>query len=161
MSKSLIDFAPRGVLRWVLRLPIHLYRARLGWLLGERFLMLTHQGRKSGRPRQSVIEVVQHDLQTDTYFVVSGWGNKADWYQNVEKNPNVLIHVGRRTCQATAELLPPEQATAILKSYARLHPIAFKEIGRLFFGPSVSPEPEAVERLAGRMPMIALHAKCE
>ncbi|MGE5252049.1 MAG: nitroreductase family deazaflavin-dependent oxidoreductase [Bacteroidota bacterium] len=159
MSRSLIDLAPRGALRWLLRLPIHLYRARLGWLLGERFLMLTHQGRKSGLPRQTVIEVVQHDRKTDTYYVVSGWGSKADWYQNVEKNPNVLVHAGRRTLKATAEPVPLERAIGILRAYARLHPIAFREIGRLFFGSSVSLEPEAVERLAGRMPMVALHAR--
>ncbi len=35
--------------------------ARLGWLQGSRFLMLTHIGRKSGLARQTNIEVVGHD----------------------------------------------------------------------------------------------------
>jgi hypothetical protein len=55
---------PRGLLRLALRLPIWLYRWRLGWLLGDRFLLLTHTGRKSGLPRQVVLEVVHHDEAT-------------------------------------------------------------------------------------------------
>jgi hypothetical protein len=31
---------------------------KLGWLLGNRFLMLIHTGRHSGRLHQTVIEVV-------------------------------------------------------------------------------------------------------
>jgi hypothetical protein len=42
MMRRLTDFNPkRGLMRLALRLPIWLYRARLGWLLGERFLLLT------------------------------------------------------------------------------------------------------------------------
>lgn len=46
---------PRGLLRLAARLPLWLYRAGLGWLLSNRFLMLTHIGRKSGLPRQVVV----------------------------------------------------------------------------------------------------------
>jgi hypothetical protein len=39
MSKRLADTRPpRGLLRLAARLPIWLYRARLGWLLGERLM---------------------------------------------------------------------------------------------------------------------------
>jgi hypothetical protein len=65
MSTKLSDTKlPRGMLRW-LRMPIWLYRLRLGWLLGNRFLMLTHIVRKSGQPPQSVLEVVGHDCRAD------------------------------------------------------------------------------------------------
>ena len=30
------------------KLPLLLYRLRLGWLLGRRFMLLTHVGRRSG-----------------------------------------------------------------------------------------------------------------
>ena len=46
--------------------------------------------------RQTVIEVVSHEKEPDTYFVVSGWGAKSDWYQNIEKNPQVAISTLRR-----------------------------------------------------------------
>jgi len=42
---------PRGLVRLAFRAPIWLYRAHLGWLLGYRFVLLTHTGRKSVLPR--------------------------------------------------------------------------------------------------------------
>src|SRR5574340_196725 len=94
MGKRLIDNPPGKGLRWALRLPVPLYHAGLGWLLGHRFLMLTHTGRKSGRKYETVIEVVKHDRQTGTHYAVSGWGERADWFRNIQQDPNVVIHVG-------------------------------------------------------------------
>ena len=42
-------------------LPRHLYRHRLGWVLGHRFLQLTHTGRSSGRTYKTILEVVHYD----------------------------------------------------------------------------------------------------
>jgi hypothetical protein len=91
MSTKLSDTKlPHGVLRWLLRMPIWLHRLHMGWLLGDHFLMLTHIGRKSGLPRQSVLEVVGHDEATGIYIIASGWGEQADWLRNIQKHPNVL-----------------------------------------------------------------------
>jgi deazaflavin-dependent oxidoreductase (nitroreductase family) len=100
----------RGLLRLALRLPIWLYRARLGWLLGDRFLLLTHIGRKSGLPRQAALEVVRHDRATDTYIIASGWGEKADWYRNIRHTPAVTIASGGRRWAAWAEPLSKDTA---------------------------------------------------
>ena len=155
MSKSIVDKPPGKALRFGLRLPIWLYRARLGWLLGGRFLMLTHTGRKSGLARQTVIEVVQHEKATDTYYVVSGWGEKADWYQNIRQTPSVTVHTGRRTFQSNAEFIPVDDAVDILKAYAREHPTAFNELSGLFLGERMKPDSDAPQRIAGKMPMVA------
>ena len=157
MSKSLVDNPPGKALRFGLRLPIWFYRARLGWLLGDRFLMLSHTGRRSGLARQTVIEVVQHNKGTDTYFVVSGWGTTSDWYQNIRKNPAVTIQVGRRTFQSKAEFIPVEQAIDILKGYAHDHPTAFNELSKLFLGERMKPGSDAIQRIAEKMPMVAFH----
>lgn len=157
MTRSIVDHRPGKALRFGLRLPIWLYRMRLGWLLGNRFLMLTHTGRKSGQPRQTVIEVVGHDKETDTYYVVSGWGKKSDWYQNLLKLPHTTIHVGRRKFRAMAEFIPSEKAIKILEVYAREHPLAFKELSGLFLGERMEPGSDAARTLAEKMPMVALH----
>jgi hypothetical protein len=44
-------------LRLAFRLPIYLYRLDLGRLLGHRFLLLVHQGRRSGLLRETALEV--------------------------------------------------------------------------------------------------------
>ena len=157
MSKSIVDTPPSKALRFGLRLPIWLYRSHLGWLLGSRFLMLTHTGRKSGKLRQTVIEVVQHDKETDTYYVVSGWGEKSDWYQNIHKNPSVTIYTGGRTFQSKAEFIPVEKAIALLDAYAHDHPVAFSELSGLFLGERAKPGSDATQRIAEKMPMVAFH----
>ncbi len=47
---------PKGIFRLLNRLPIFLYKCGLGFILGRRFLMLTHCGRKNNR---SPIEVTR------------------------------------------------------------------------------------------------------
>ena len=138
-------------------MPIWLYRAHLGWMLGNRFLMLTHTGRKSGLPRQTVVEVVGHDKTTDTYYVASGWGEKSNWYQNIRKTPQVTIHVGGRKFQSKAEFIPSDKAIEVVSNYAREHPIAFNELSGIFLGERMKPGSDAPQRIAQKMPMVAFH----
>jgi len=157
MTNSIVDRPPGKALRFGLHLPVFLYRIKLGWLLGDRFLMLTHTGRKSGLPHQTVIEVVKHDKDTNTYYVVSGWGEKADWYQNIRKTPLVTVHLGRRKFQTTADFIPVDKAIEIVNTYARQHPIAFNELSVVFFGERMKSVSDAPRRIAEKMPMVAFH----
>jgi deazaflavin-dependent oxidoreductase (nitroreductase family) len=111
--------------RWLVRAPIALYRARLGLLMGSRVLMLEHTGRKSGKRRYVVLEVVAHRDHSQ-YVVASGFGRRADWFRNVQADPTVRVWRGSRAPQqATAHELGPAQATAVQHSYAALHPISW------------------------------------
>ena len=56
-----LKLQPAGALRLAFRLPIYLYRLDLGWMLGHRFLLFVHLGRKSGLLRETVLEVLLHD----------------------------------------------------------------------------------------------------
>jgi deazaflavin-dependent oxidoreductase (nitroreductase family) len=91
---------PAGLTRLLFRIPIHLYRLRLGWLFGSRLLLLNHIGRVSGKPRQTILEVAEHD--GDGCVVASGWGPTAAWYRNIVHTPDVTIQVGTRTIPVTA-----------------------------------------------------------
>jgi deazaflavin-dependent oxidoreductase (nitroreductase family) len=122
---------PTGWSRFLYRLPIWLYRARLGWLLDKRFLLLQHTGRKSGLARETVLEVTNHDREGSSYIVASAWGAKSDWYRNVQHTPQVTIHVGRDRLDMTAELLSPEQSGEAMVSYARRYPTAARALVRL------------------------------
>ena len=124
----------KGWLRFGMRLPLWLYRLDLGWLLGERFLRLTHIGRKSGQPRQTVLEVVDHDRATDSYIVTSGWGEKSDWYQNILKTPQVKIDVGRSHLNVIAEHLSKDEAEQWLFNYAQAHPRTFQNLAKFMTG---------------------------
>jgi deazaflavin-dependent oxidoreductase (nitroreductase family) len=117
-----------------MRLPILLYRLNLGWLLGQRFLLLEHRGRKSGIIRQAVIEVVDHDVQESSYIVAAAWGHQSDWYKNIEAEPNVKIGVGTKWFPAVAKTLSADDAAQHLNAYATKHPFAFKQLGSLLIG---------------------------
>ena len=158
---SLVENQPRGFLRWGLRAPIWLYRAGLGWILGERFLMLSHIGRKSGLPRQTVIEVVRHDKTSGAYFVASGWGAKSDWFQNIQKNPEVKIKVGTRQMNVIVQLLSLEDASRELFIYARDHPAAFHELSQVLAGQALKGTEEECKQLARSIPVVAFRPKAK
>lgn len=114
--------------RWLVRAPIWLYRARLGFIFGHRLLMLEHVGRRSGRPRHVVLEVVDRP-RPDTYVVVSGFGARAQWLRNVEVNPRVRVSVGARNrVSARARRLDAQETQAALGRYAEAHPGAWSAL---------------------------------
>ncbi len=96
--------------------------------MGTRFVLLTHIGRKSGLPRQTVIEVVRYDRSTGACIVASGWGTKSDWFHNITANSNIYYQVRNKRCAGVAERLSSEEGGAELLDYARRHPMAFKEL---------------------------------
>jgi deazaflavin-dependent oxidoreductase (nitroreductase family) len=122
---------PRGMARKLFRLPIKLFRLHLGWLLMGHFLLLTHIGRKSGLPRQTILEVLLHDKARDVYYVLAGWGEQSDWVKNIEKTPQVTISVGRRRFRALASRLSPEEAELKVIAYGRQHPLLIRYLPRL------------------------------
>ncbi|MGH3675311.1 MAG: nitroreductase family deazaflavin-dependent oxidoreductase [Mycobacterium sp.] len=107
--------------RPLMRAPIWLYRARLGFLLGRRLLMLEHTGRRSGLPRYVVLEVFDHP-SPNIYTVASGFGTRAQWYRNIEANAEVRVSVaGDVSIPASARMLPQGEADAALQAYIRRH----------------------------------------
>lgn len=113
---------PTGLLKWAFTLPRFLYRWHLGWLLGHLCLMITHIGRKTGRRRQTVLEVIHYNPKTKECIVIAGWGAQSDWYRNIQIQPAVLVQVGRLRYRPQQRLLSSEETLAILQEYPRYHP---------------------------------------
>jgi deazaflavin-dependent oxidoreductase (nitroreductase family) len=137
-------------------LPIWLFRFRLGWLLGDRFLMLTHVGRRSGRLRRVVLEVIRHNPRTETYLVASGFGEKADSFQNIQQTPHVFIDVGFRHLEAVATRLPEPAAVNEFADYARRHPLAFHQLSPVLVGRKLQGTLEDCQVLAELIPLVAI-----
>ncbi|PRX05147.1 UNVERIFIED_ORG: deazaflavin-dependent oxidoreductase (nitroreductase family) [Actinomadura viridilutea] len=134
--------------RWLARAPIWMYRAGLGALFGSRLLLLEHVGRVTGARRYVVLEVVEHPAP-DEYVIVSGFGERAQWYRNVLACPDVRVSTGlRRSVPAVATVMSQEEAAAVLERYARVHPRAWKNLRAV------------IERATGttvdRLPMVRL-----
>jgi deazaflavin-dependent oxidoreductase (nitroreductase family) len=146
---------PSGLARLAFRLPIWFYRIGLGRLLGDRFLELTHIGRKTGLPRHTVLEVVRHDKQSGIYTIAVGFGQHSDWYQNIMANPHVEVRSGGEHIQALAVPLSEEEAGDELVKYAHEHPLAFREIIE-FMGYRVDGTEADIHALGGLIRLFAL-----
>jgi deazaflavin-dependent oxidoreductase (nitroreductase family) len=139
-----------------MRFPIYLYRARLGWIFGERFLMLSHTGRKSGSKRYVVLEVVNQDAANKIFYVAAAWGEKADWYRNILKTPQVAVQVKNQRFSAFAEEISSEEALEQLWAYAQKYPAAFTQLIKTILGEALPPDYESCQKMAEAIPLVAL-----
>jgi deazaflavin-dependent oxidoreductase (nitroreductase family) len=119
---------PTGLWRLVLHAPRYLFKWKLGWAMGDRFVMIDHVGRTSGRPYQTVVEVVGHDESAGEYVVCSGTGPEADWYRNIGATPTTHIQVSNRQWKPTQRLLEPDEAARRLAQYEDAHSKAAKRL---------------------------------
>jgi len=143
----------------LLRAPCRLYDCDLGWLLGHRFLRLTHVGRRTGQPHQTMLEVVGSNRADHEFIVVAGLGRSAQWYRNLQVHEAVEVAVAReRFVPAHRELLIPE-AEAVLATYERrnrwltplIRPALSWLVGWRYDGTDA-----ARQRLAAELPLIGL-----
>lgn len=124
-----IDRRPRGLLRFFFRAPIVLYRAGLGRLLGRRLLYLVHTGRKSGRRREVVLEVVALDRERPEAFVVAAWGERSDWFRNIVAAPPVQVQVGSSRWRGPQfRVLSTPETVRLLTDYRRRHRFAWNRL---------------------------------
>lgn len=89
---------------------IRLSRGRIGTQLGTQTILILHTvGRKSGKPRSVPIAYFFHEGK---YLVVeSNWGkdNHADWYFNLQKQPQASIEVMGQTIKVNASFAEGEE----------------------------------------------------
>ena len=147
---------PKGLLRLIFRAPILLYRLGLGRLLGNRFLLLEQRGRRSGKIRRTIVEVVDFDPERASYVVVSAWGVKADWYRNLAADPAVTVSVSNKRFLALARIVTPEEAEFHLRNYAKRHPRAFRDLGSLLVGETSRDVDETIRRFVQSMPTVEI-----
>jgi deazaflavin-dependent oxidoreductase (nitroreductase family) len=98
-------------------------------------MLLTHRGRKSGRLYETVLEVPVYHRRTRTSYVMSGWGDKADWYRNIEVQPAVRVQIGRDSYAPAQHVLSPQEVVRVWEEFRRRHPIEEKIALRLYSQP--------------------------
>jgi len=149
---------PSGALRIAFRLPIHLYRLDLGWLMGHRVLLLTHVGRKSGRVRRTPLEVIRHDPTSGESVVVSAWGEKSDWYRNITSSPATEIQTGWERYVPEQRFLSPREVYGEIAGYERRHPLLARTLPR-WLGYPLDGTEGARRRFADSLRMVAFRPK--
>jgi deazaflavin-dependent oxidoreductase (nitroreductase family) len=114
--------------------------------------LLTHTGRKSGLPRQTVLEVVRYDKATGACIVASGFGKGSDWVRNVKHDPHIHFIIGRIRHTGLAEGLDPQTAGRELAEYAHRHPLAWRELVQ-FMGYKVNGTENDILALGNMIPL--------
>ena len=121
--------------------------------MGNRFLLLNHVGRKTGQPRQAVLEIIGSFPSEDRYRVVSGFGKNSHWYQNLKQEPRVTIQVGSKRIKVIAEQLDPSTAGETIVDYAKNNPGAIKTLSNLV-GYEIEHSPDGYRSFGEGIPVI-------
>lgn len=100
---------PDGMQRLLYRFPLLGYRLGLGGVLDQfRIAALTTRGRRSGQPRFAALEYRQHGSKV---YIISGWGERANWVQNVRHDPEVTLRRGARVERGRATIVTDRSET--------------------------------------------------
>ncbi len=141
---------PHGIVKWLMKIPILFYRIKLGPLIGSYILILETTGRKSGKPHLTAIE---HRRIGDAHYIASAWGSRADWYQNILKDPHVRIWVGHQKFDVVAEILnDAEKREALRSRWGGKERQAVRALFRL----KVEPTEEQISELLRTVPIVRL-----
>lgn len=88
--------------------------SRLGRVADHRTLVLTHSGRKTGKPHEVTI---QFAVKADKVYLSTA-NIERHWVRNVLKTPHIKLSIGNETFEGEARFLPSreerERALAII-----------------------------------------------
>jgi deazaflavin-dependent oxidoreductase (nitroreductase family) len=80
-------------------------------------LLLTARGRKSRLPRYTMLSYTCHAGKA---YLLSGWGQRTDWYQNASADPHVSVQFGRVPYYAIARrIVDVEEYAAVMQIILR------------------------------------------
>jgi deazaflavin-dependent oxidoreductase (nitroreductase family) len=152
------------MLKALFRAPAQLYRWGCGPLLGRRFLLLRHTGRRTGLRRETVLEVMQYRPADCEAVVMCAFGPTADWLQNLRADPHPEVIIGRRRFVADYRILDAAEAVAVVRGYEQRHrmiaPVMRAVLGRLLGRPYRGSN-EDRWYLVKRLPLVALRPRPE
>lgn len=110
-----------------MRIPLLLYRLGLGEVANAaNILVLTTRGHKTGLIRHTPLEYRQHGSKI---YLVSAWGERPNWYQNLRANPIVTLQQGRKQISARAHPVTNSgEALGVLHLFRRRAPVIYDAV---------------------------------
>lgn len=114
----------RPVVRAFTALHVLLYRKSGGWAQAPGYptMLLTTQGRKTGKPRTVPVVYVTEGDNFVIAAAYSGSDQHPAWWLNLQHNPNAVLHVGRKEVAVRAELAAPQQREALWLRLVAMYP---------------------------------------
>jgi deazaflavin-dependent oxidoreductase (nitroreductase family) len=104
------------------RMPLLFWRLGLAWLIGRWMLVLTTVGRKSGLPRQTMINYYR---VAGRKYAYSGFGPRSDWFRNLEADPHVTVQTTDGTQTGLARrVTDPDELVRVMHVLMASYPAA-------------------------------------
>jgi deazaflavin-dependent oxidoreductase (nitroreductase family) len=145
---------PGRIALWFMRLPRPLYHRGWGRLLGHTFLLIAHEGRKTGKRRETVAMALAYDPQTRETVVCSAWGPDTEWIRNLRANPALEIQIGGETYVPAQRFLSEEEAVAVATEFRDSHPGRLRLFSTILGWGDLGSEP-AVRDLVRSRPFVS------
>jgi deazaflavin-dependent oxidoreductase (nitroreductase family) len=149
---------PKGWLKYFFKMPVYFARMGfLGWekVFGLDWMLLITTGRKSGKKRYSMVDILSYEGEKDTYYIEVGFGRKSDWYQNIQANPIFEAQVYRRKFTAKAEELSIEKAADMMADFVKRRPLYARSVLKMV-GITINSE-EELRGMVSKMILLAIH----
>jgi deazaflavin-dependent oxidoreductase (nitroreductase family) len=130
VDKSKNTETPPAFMLPFMKMPLVLYRLGLGWVLGGRFMQVTHIGRQSGKTYRTVLAVLKFDRSSSEIMVVSPW-KKSNWYRNIQVNSALEVETAGIRYVPTQRSLLPEEIAELLIEFRQKNPIFSRMVARI------------------------------
>jgi deazaflavin-dependent oxidoreductase (nitroreductase family) len=141
-----------------MRLPRPLYHHGWGRLLGHTFLLITHRGRRTGQPHETVAMALTYDRGTREAVVCSAWGPNANWMRNLRAHRALEIQIGGDSYVPEQHFLSADEAVSVALDFQRRHPHRLRLIATILGWGDLSSE-AAIRALARERPFVAFHPR--
>jgi deazaflavin-dependent oxidoreductase (nitroreductase family) len=145
---------PGRIALWFMRLPQPFYHRGWGRLLGHTFLLIAHQGRKTGKRRETVAMALAYDPKTKETVVCSAWGPNTEWMRNLRAHAAVEIQIGRESYVPEQRFLSEDEAVAVATRFRDHHPWRLRLFATILNWGDLSSEAAVREFVRGR-PFVA------
>jgi len=136
-----------------MRLPRPLYHHGWGWLLGHTFLLITHQGRKTGKRRETVVMALTYNPETNEVVVCSAWG-ETEWMRNLRAHRALQIEIGSEIYVPEQRFLTEDEALAVATEFRDRHPARMRLFATILGWGDLSSE-GAVRELVRSRPFVS------
>ena len=134
---------PKPILRLLKYPPRLAYTLGLGPIIGNLVLLLTTTGRKSGLKRVTPLQYEEND---GDIHIGSARGTNADWFRNIQADPQVEVRVKSRRFQGVAEpITDPERIADFLEIRLQRHP---RMVGGMLRAEGLPPNPSHAQLAA-------------
>jgi deazaflavin-dependent oxidoreductase (nitroreductase family) len=91
-------------------------------MLDHTFLLIAHQGRKTGKRRETVAMALAYDPDTREAVVCSAWGPNTEWIRNLRAHPALEIQIGRESYVPEQRFVSEDEGVRVASEFRRRHP---------------------------------------